>query len=88
MPTDQEIANRRKRWIFAAIKLLIVVVVLWYIRGTLVGAWEQLAEARRKDTHRWRLDFWWLAAAGVLYLLGSLLSGVFWHRTLRCSDRT
>ena len=74
---DQGSAARRKRWILAAIKLLIVVVVLWCVRRTLVDGWEQLGE------YRWRLDFWWLAAAGGLYLLGTLLCGIFWHRTLR-----
>ena len=29
------------------------------------------------------VDFWWLAASGGLYLLGTLFSGIFWHRVLR-----
>ena len=66
-----------KRWAAAAIKLLIVALVVWYIRRTIVDAWEQLG------THRWQFDFWWLAASGGLYLLGTLCCGVFWHRTLR-----
>ena len=74
---DQGSAQRRKRWILAAIKLLIVAIVVWFIRRTLVDAWEQLG------TRRWQCDFWWLAAAGGLYLFGTLLSGIFWHRTLR-----
>ena len=74
---DQRSAGRRKRWLFAAIKLLIVVIVLWCVRRTLVDGREKLGE------YRWRFDIWWLAAAGGLYLLGTLFSGIFWHRALR-----
>ena len=74
---DEKQPNLAKRWGFAAIKLLIVLVVLWFIRRTIVDAWQQLGE------HRWQFDFWWLAASGGLYLLGTLFCGVFWHRTLR-----
>jgi glycosyltransferase 2 family protein len=73
---DQGNAGHQKRWLFAAIKLLIVALVVWFIRRTLVDAWDQLGE------RPWHFNFWWLAAAGGLYLLGTLPCGVFWHRTL------
>jgi hypothetical protein len=74
---DQGISQRRKRWFLAAIKLLIVAIVVWFIRRTLVEAWAQLG------AHPWQCNFGWLAAAGGLYLLGTLLCGIFWHRSLR-----
>ena len=60
-----------------AVKLLIVVVVVWYIRRTLVDAWQQLSQ------QHWHCDFAWLALSGGLYLLGTLCCAIFWHRTLR-----
>lgn len=70
-------SNRSRRWLTAAIKLAIVVVVVWFIRRTLVNAWQELGK------HPLHLNFAWLAASGGLYLLGSLLCGLFWHRVLR-----
>ena len=55
---------------------MIVVLVVWFIRRTLVDAWVQLGE------HQWRFHFGWLAVSGCLYLLGTLPCGIFWHRTL------
>ncbi len=73
--------NRRwTRWLVAAIKLAVVVVVVWFIRQTLMGAWHSLAE------HQWgfaRLRVPWLFLAAAFYLAGTLLSGIFWHRVLR-----
>ena len=74
---DERHPGRAKRWLLAAAKLLIVLLVVWYIRHTLVDAWDELGK------HRWRFHPGWLAASGVLYLLGTLLCGLFWHRTLR-----
>ena len=64
-------------WPTVAIKLLIVVLVVWFIRRTIVDAWKDL------ESHPLHVDYGWLAAAGGLYLLGSLFCGVFWHRILR-----
>ena len=75
MPEAQ--SNRSRRWLTAAIKLAIVALVVWFIRRTLVDAWQGLGE------YRWHLNFAWLAASGGLYLLGSLMCGLFWHRVLR-----
>ena len=77
LSVDENHPRPVKRWAAAAIKLLIVALVVWFIRRTIVDAWEQLG------TRRWQFDFWWLAASGGLYLLGTLCCGVFWHRTLR-----
>jgi glycosyltransferase 2 family protein len=69
--------KHRCNWLVVAIKLLIVAVVVWFIRGTVVDAWKQLEE------HPLHIEFWWLVAAGGFYLLGSFFCGVFWYCTLR-----
>jgi glycosyltransferase 2 family protein len=69
--------TRRRSWPIVAIKLLIVALVVWFIRRTIVDAWRDL------EGHPLHIDFWWLAVAGGLYLLGSLFCGIYWHRILR-----
>ena len=69
--------SSRKRWLVRAAKLLVVVLVVWAVRRTLVDAWQQL------DEHQWHLEPGWLVLAGGLYLLGLLPAGLFWHRALR-----
>jgi glycosyltransferase 2 family protein len=69
-------ASRMKRWIVATIKLLLVVAVVWFIRRTIVDAWDQLAQ------QQWQFHAGWLTASGALYLLGTLSCGIFWHRIL------
>ena len=66
-----------QKWLLRAVKLLIVVLVVWAVRRTLYDAWSQLGG------YRWQLHVGWVLVAGVLYLLGLLLAGVFWHRVLR-----
>ena len=77
MFVDGNHPGRARRWLAAVVKLLIVALVVWYIRRTIVDAWEQLGE------HRWQFDAGWLVASGGLYLLATLLCGIFWHRALR-----
>jgi uncharacterized membrane protein YbhN (UPF0104 family) len=67
----------RKKWLFATIKLIIVLLVLWFARSTLLAARAQLALAT------WRLAPGWLVLSGLLYLLGMLFAGLFWYRVLR-----
>lgn len=66
----------KKRLLLAA-KILIFALVVWFVRGTLVDAWQQLGE------HEWSLKPGWLLAACGLYLLGLLPAGLFWWRILR-----
>ena len=58
-------------------KLVIVLLIVWFVRHTLVTGLSQL------DKHPWRFQPLWLAAAGGLYLLGLLPAGLFWRRVLR-----
>jgi uncharacterized membrane protein YbhN (UPF0104 family) len=67
---------RRNRWLLTAARLLIVLAVLLAVRHTITGALAELGQ------YPWSCDPWWLALAGVLYLLGLLPAGLFWHRVL------
>jgi len=69
--------SNSRRWLILAVKLLIVVVVVWFIRKTIAGAWDDLRNNPRK------VDLLWLVASAWLYLFGSLFCGFFWHRILR-----
>ncbi len=68
----------RKKWLFGTIKLIIVLLVLWFARSTLLAARAQLAAS----TWRWRLAPGWLVLSGLLYLLGMLFAGLYWYRVL------
>jgi hypothetical protein len=58
----QQSRTPRKKWLLAAVKLLIVAVVL-------LAVWDTLAKAFRDlDQYTWSLDPWWLLTAAVLYL--------------------
>jgi hypothetical protein len=65
-----------RKWLLRALELLIVLVVVWALRQTLLGAWSQLGE------HEWRIRPGWVLASGVLYLLGLLLAAIYWRRVL------
>lgn len=72
---DQSQASRKK-WLMTAVKVLIVLAVLLAVRHTITGALAELGQ------YRWSLDPLWLVFAGVLYLVGLLPAGLFWHRVL------
>ncbi len=65
------------RWIVLAVKLLIVAVVLWLVRGTIEKSWNYLVEHPRS------LSPTWLVFSGGLYLLALLPEGLFWLWALR-----
>lgn len=74
---NRQIQNHRKKWLVRAAKLFIVVLLVWFIRSTLVDALEKL------DEYQWRnFQPLWLVVAAGLYLLGLLPSGIYWHRIL------
>jgi uncharacterized membrane protein YbhN (UPF0104 family) len=66
----------RKKWLITVAKILVVVLVVWAIRRTIIDAVYQL------DEHPLQFHAGWLVAAGALYLLGLLPAGLFWHRVL------
>ena len=68
--------SSRKKWLTAAAKLLIVAVVLWFVSGTITTAFDTLGQ------YEWDFQPVWLVVAAVLYLLGLLPAGLFWHRVL------
>lgn len=73
----------RRKWLFLAVKLVIVAVVLWFLRSAVV---EAAARLRDHASHGARPLQWspaWLALSGLLYLAGLLPEGIFWHRVLR-----
>ncbi|HEY5313035.1 MAG TPA: YbhN family protein [Pirellulales bacterium] len=68
-----------RRRLMTAVKLALVVVLIWGIHRTLSAAADQL-HARHWSPAQLRPG--WLAAAMGLYLLGLLPSALFWHRIL------
>lgn len=68
---------RRRKWIFLAVKLSIVALLIWGVHKTLDGAIEDLGK------HEWSLQPMWLVAAGGLYLLGTAPSCLYWFSLLR-----
>jgi hypothetical protein len=66
-----------RKWLFTAIKLLIVALLIWGIHRTLGQAFDELRK------HPLHLNSAWLVAAGGLYLIAILPSALFWHRVMR-----
>ena len=75
------LTRTRRKWLLVAVKLLIVAVIVWFIGRTIHGAMAQLGE------RSWNFAPGWLVASGVLYLLGLLPEGLFWHRVLKALEQ-
>ncbi len=71
------LSARNKRRLVAAAKVLLVVLVAWFVRATLVKAWDQV----RHDP--WQADFRWLAVSTLLYVVSLLPAAWFFWLTLR-----
>jgi len=69
-------ANARK-WLLFAVKLAIIALLVWGVRGTFSSGLEQLRE------HKVQFQPGWLVLSGVLYLLGMAPACLFWRRVLR-----
>jgi glycosyltransferase 2 family protein len=65
-----------KKWLMPALKLAIVALVVWFVRDTLLKAWNEIGQ------EQWHFDWLWMAIAGALYLVGLLPAALFWHRVL------
>ena len=66
-----------KKWLIFAAKLLIIVLVTWFVRDTLVKAWRQIGE------QTWHWQPIWFFATGAIYLIGLLPAGLYWHYVLK-----
>ncbi len=66
-----------RRWFVLAVKLLIVAVVLWLVRGTVEQSWNYLVDHPRSLRPNW------MALSGGLYIIALLPEGLFWHWALR-----
>jgi uncharacterized membrane protein YbhN (UPF0104 family) len=75
-----ETRSTARRWLITAVKLSIAVVVIWAIHGTIADAWHRLSQHPQQ---LWAIRPGWLLVAGLLYLVGILPEGLFWHRALR-----
>ena len=71
--------SRRKKWLLRALKLVILVLVVWAVRRNLLEAWGQWHAGEQQ----WHFRPGWAVIAGTLYLLGLLPAAVFWYRALR-----
>jgi uncharacterized membrane protein YbhN (UPF0104 family) len=66
-----------KKWLISAIKLLIIALVAWFVRDTLIKAWQQIGE----QSWHWRPI--WLVAAGAIYIVGLLPAAAYWRYVLK-----
>jgi len=71
------LSAQNKRRLIAAAKVLLVVLVAWFVRATLVKAWDQI----RHDP--WQADFRWLAVSTLLYVASLFPAAWFFWLTLR-----
>ncbi|MBN2023902.1 MAG: flippase-like domain-containing protein [Pirellulales bacterium] len=69
--------SRLKRWALLALKLAIVAVLFWFVRGTLFTAVRQLRD------HPISVRPGWLVASGAIYLVGLLPAALFWRHVMR-----
>lgn len=74
-PADERAGSWRP-WLIRGAKLLILVVVAWGIHRTVMAAIDQL------EQHTWQWRPGWLTLSGLLYLIGVLPAGWFWHWTM------
>lgn len=66
-----------KKWLFALIKLAVLLLLVWFLRATLRTAFAQLRE------HPWHVQPAWLLLAGCCYVLGQMPVPVFWCYLMR-----
>lgn len=78
-PSPPAWTGRRVLWLL--LKILIVVLVAWGVRRTLLAAWHDL------ERQSWQLTPTWLLPAALLYLAGLLPCAWFWRRLLRALDQ-
>jgi uncharacterized membrane protein YbhN (UPF0104 family) len=65
-----------RRPLIWTLRVVVLVVVLFGVRGTVHNALDQLSQ------HRWQAQPAWLVAAGIIYAVGLLPMAWFWHHAL------
>lgn len=75
-PTFQRIRRRLP----TAIKLIVFAVVAYFIWRSIANAWAQI-EAQ-EGFQLAAVNLWWLATAGVLFLVAEIPMAWFWHATM------
>jgi glycosyltransferase 2 family protein len=65
-----------RRWAIAAAKVLVVLLVFWFVRGTIVKGFNDL------KAHPLTIHYGWLTLSAVLYGVGLLPAALFWRRIL------
>jgi glycosyltransferase 2 family protein len=66
-----------RKWLLLVAKVAVFALIVWFIRDTLLKAWEQIHQ------EEWHVSPGWLIAAGALYAASMLPSAWFWSRALR-----
>ncbi len=66
-----------RKWLLVAVKVAIVALLIWGVRGTLSSGLDQLRE------HKVQFEPGWLVLSGALYLVGMAPACLFWRRVLR-----
>ncbi len=74
----ESVNPRTKKWLIAAAKLSVVALLVWGMWATLKTALLEI----EKHQHVWHADWKWLVVSGIIYLLGTLPSAVFYQRLL------
>jgi uncharacterized membrane protein YbhN (UPF0104 family) len=72
---------RWKKWLFAAVKLLVFGLLVWFMRDMLTKA---VADLRK---HPWQVRPAWLVLAGVCYFVGLMPVPIFWNRLMRSAGQ-
>ena len=77
-------AGRRWRtWGRHILSLLVVLALVYFLRNTLLGAWEQFHRLQADAGIRLPFRWGWCLGAAAIYVVGILPAGWFWHRVLR-----
>ncbi len=77
MPNSNTHSATARRWIILAVKLLVVVVLLWFVRGKIEESWTEFRLNPRP------MHAEWIALSAGLYIVALLPEGLFWHWALR-----
>jgi uncharacterized membrane protein YbhN (UPF0104 family) len=77
MPSANTNRASVRRWIILAVKLLVVALLLWFVRGKIEESWTEF----RQNPRPMHAD--WIALSAGLYIAALLPEGLFWHWALR-----